>query len=101
MSKQLIKVHNNIVEYNSFNELYTPDENTKLKRAFAYGHAITSLNDVGSGSDECLSRMKFIIREIQEICLEETGYHIDTYDTKMFGSEYSGWKINPYATHKK
>lgn len=96
-----MKQINKNIQYVAFGKLEFESEERCKRRAFAYSHVLCALNDVGSGSDENLKEIRYIIASIKNICLEETGYEIETYDTELNGSEYSGWKINPYMKHKR
>jgi hypothetical protein len=95
-----MKQINKDIQYVAFGKLEFETEERCKRRAFAYSHVLCALNDVGSGADENLSKIREIISSIRAICLNETGYLIETYDTELNGSEWSGWKKNPYTKHK-
>lgn len=84
------------VEYTSYGQKYEPDLESRKARAFAYALACAAINDIGAGADENLYKIKEVIGELMRICEHETGFSIDQYDIKLVGSEYSGWKKNPY-----
>lgn len=89
------QINKNEIVYNLFSIPYYPDETRRKERAFSYTLALTALNDVGAGADENLTSIRTIIAEIKRICIEETGYEIDN-NNKLVGSDYQGWKKNPY-----
>ena len=84
------------IEYTLFGAKYTPTEESKKNKAWAYTLALTALSDVGAGSDKNLSAIRRIFAEIMSIAENETGYVIDKYNTKLVGCDYLGWKKNPH-----
>lgn len=95
--KQIIKK----IEYTELGKKHKPTEREKKARAFAYSLSLASLNDVGIGADSNLSDIRLIIGKIQHICLNETGYNIESSNWELVGSDYSGWKKNPYKNLPK
>jgi len=89
------------IQYMSFGALYFPDTERKKERAWAYMFAVNAFNNIGAGADENLSDVRAIIRMMKTICLLETGYIIPDSNEKQCGSEWGGWKQNPFAKHKE
>lgn len=99
--KQNLKQVKKDIKYFLFGKEYIPTEEKKKARAWSYMQTIAMLNDVGAGADENLSGIRQIIYQIQQICLEETGYEIlNTAPWEEVGSSYTGWKQNPYKVKK-
>jgi hypothetical protein len=89
------------VKYFVFGKQHIPNEYERAKRAWDYMFAITAINDVGAGADDCFGDIKTVIGMLKEICLKETGILIDDYATNEVGCHYKGWKKNPFERGKK
>lgn len=89
------------IEYIELGKKHKPTEKEKKARAFSYTLALASINDVGCGADENLQDIRSIIHALKHICFKETGYQIESSNWELVGSDYSGWKKNPYKNLPK
>lgn len=97
-TKKYLKKTDESISYSFFGKEHIPDEQTKKRRAWAYLLALTAINDVGAGADDNLGTIRAVIGMLTRICEHETGYKIiNNYATNEVGSNYSGWKKNPYS----